>query len=111
MSRGLGDVYKRQINALLLCFFLWFYYPFRYGDGEVFGMGLCLYAIARFLLELIRDDEPGQLNTELTTAQLTSLMMFILGTGLVFWSRLRRPFRALPLEKSPLSETVSPSPN
>ena len=74
-------------------------------------MGLCLYAIARFLLELIRDDEPGQLNTELTTAQLTSLMMFILGTGLVFWSRLRRPFRALPLEKSPLSETVSPSPN
>lgn len=100
-----------SINALLLCFFLWFYYPFRYGDGEVFGMGLCLYAIARFLLELIRDDEPGQLNTELTTAQLTSLMMFILGTGLVIWSRLRRPFRALPLEKSPLSETVSPSPN
>ena len=85
-----------SINALLLCLFLWFYYPFRYGDGEVFGLGLVLYAIARFLLELIRDDEAGQFNTELTTAQWTSLMMVSIGVGLILWTRLRPPSSALP---------------
>ncbi len=93
-----------SINAFLLCLFLWFYYPFRYGDGEVFGIGLVLYAIARFLLELIRDDEAGQFNTDLTTAQWTSLIMLAIGMGLIAWTRLRPPSRALPPSSLSLSD-------
>ena len=96
------------INATLLCLFLWFYYPFRYGDGEVIGLGLVLYTISRFLLELIRDDEAGQLNTALTTAQWMSLVMIGVGIGLIVWSRLGKSGKALPV-LPPASKDAQPA--
>ena len=45
------------MNAALLCALLWFFYPFRRHDGEVFALMIIVYPIGRFLLEWIRNDE------------------------------------------------------
>ena len=47
------------LNGLLLCLFLLAYAPFCRRDGELWAMTLTLYPISRFLLEMIRTDEPG----------------------------------------------------
>ncbi|MEX2027066.1 MAG: prolipoprotein diacylglyceryl transferase family protein, partial [Pirellulaceae bacterium] len=41
------------LDAALLAAFLWFYYPFRRRDGEVFALLVTLHPISRFLLEII----------------------------------------------------------
>ena len=46
-----------SINAALLAWVLWAFYPFRRRDGEVVALLVLLYPIARFLLEVIRIDE------------------------------------------------------
>lgn len=84
-------VYPTQIysaiNAFLLCFVLWFYWTVRKYDGEVFALMLILYSIGRFLMELIRIDEKGQLGTGLTISQLISIAMIILGVSLLAYAR------------------------
>ena len=49
-SRGLGDVYKRQ---LLLCFFLLAYEPYKRREGELTAWVLVIHPVSRFLLSLI----------------------------------------------------------
>ena len=61
------------IDAGLLALVLWFYYPFRRRDGEVFALLITLHPISRFFLEMIRSDEPGQFGTGLTISQWLSL--------------------------------------
>lgn len=89
-SRG---VYPTQIlaaiNATLLAMLLWFYYPFRRYRGRVFGLMLILYSMTRFLLEIIRRDEYGQLGTTLTISQLVSGAMLVIGLGLFLAARQR----------------------
>jgi len=90
-----------------LAAFLWLYFPFRLRDGEVFALLLTLHPISRFLLELIRDDEPGQFGTALTISQWLSLVMLLVATGL-WWYLLRQPRgRALPHERS-LATSAAP---
>ncbi|MCO6456964.1 MAG: prolipoprotein diacylglyceryl transferase [Pirellulaceae bacterium] len=89
-----GGVHPTQLysslNAALLAWFLWCYYPFRRRDGEVFALMLSLYPIARILLEWIRVDEPGQWGTSLTISQWVSLGLLALAAAL--WLILfRRP--------------------
>lgn len=79
-----------SINALLLCLFLLAYDPFRRRDGELFAMMLTIYPIARFLLEMIRADEPPIFGTGLTIAQNVSLIMLVSTAGLWIWI-LRKP--------------------
>ncbi|MEQ8785442.1 MAG: prolipoprotein diacylglyceryl transferase [Pirellulaceae bacterium] len=73
------------INGFLLCFFLWVLYPFRRHDGDVFAVMLVVYPIARFLLELIRNDEPAQFGTALTIAQLVSVAIFLTGAAMLIY--------------------------
>jgi phosphatidylglycerol:prolipoprotein diacylglycerol transferase len=76
-------VYPTQIlaavNAALLTILLWFYYPFGKRHGQVFAVGIVLYAITRFLLEMIRVDEGGMFGTDLTISQWVSLLMMLGG--------------------------------
>ncbi len=76
------------INAAVLCFLLWAYYPFRRRDGEVFALLATLYPITRFILEIIRNDEPGRFGTPLTISQIISLL--VLAAALVLWRHLLR---------------------
>ena len=58
-------------------------YPFRRRDGEIFALLLTVHPISRFLLEMIRSDEPGQFGTPLTISQWISLAFLVLAAG--FW--------------------------
>ena len=77
-----------SITAALLCITLWFYWPVRTADGELFALMLILYPIARFLHEIIRRDEAGQFGTELTISQWVSLGTVLLGFLLFGWFRM-----------------------
>lgn len=72
------------IDAGLLALVLWLYYPFRRRDGEVFALLVTLHPISRFVLEAIRDDEIGQLNTGLTISQLLSVAI-LAAAGVLWW--------------------------
>jgi phosphatidylglycerol:prolipoprotein diacylglycerol transferase len=76
------------IDAGLLALLLWAYFPFRRRDGEVFALLVTLHPISRFLLEIIRSDEPGRFGTDLTTSQWLSLA--ILGLACVLWWYIER---------------------
>jgi phosphatidylglycerol---prolipoprotein diacylglyceryl transferase len=78
-------------NALLLLALVWCFYPLRPTDGAVFALLMTLYPISRFLIEMIRSDEPGRWGTELTISQWLSIAVLI--STLMLWGYLyvRRP--------------------
>jgi phosphatidylglycerol:prolipoprotein diacylglycerol transferase len=78
------------IDAALLGFLLWSWYPFRRRDGEVFAVMLTLYPVARILEESLRTDEPGRFGTPLTISQWLSVLLLLGATVLWVWLR-RRP--------------------
>ncbi|MDX1946220.1 MAG: prolipoprotein diacylglyceryl transferase [Pirellulaceae bacterium] len=84
------------IDAGLLALVLWFFYPYRRRDGEVFALLLTVHPLSRFLLELIRSDEPGQFGTELTISQWLSVAFFAAGIVLWIWIASRPAGTALP---------------
>ena len=90
-------VYPTQLysalNALLLAFWLWFLYPFRSRDGQIFALTLGCYAVTRFLLEMIRDDEAGWWGTSLSIAQLISIPLFLLAIAIGILIQVRMPRR------------------
>ncbi len=77
------------INAGLLCLVLWFYWPIRRFDGEVFALMLILYSVGRFLLEIIRRDETGLMGTSLTISQWVSVGTIVVGFALMAYVRTR----------------------
>ncbi len=84
------------IDAGLLALLLWAYYPFRRRDGEVFAILVTLHPISRFLLEVIRNDEPGRFGTELTIAQWISIAI-LAAAGVLWWYIERqRPLSPVP---------------
>ncbi len=72
------------INAGLLAWLLWSWYPLRRRDGEVTALMLTLYPIARFLLEMIRIDESAVFGTGLSISQNISLLVLAGAVGLWF---------------------------
>lgn len=78
------------LDAALLTFFLWCYYPFRRRPGEVFALFMTLHPISRILLEMVRMDEPGQWGTGLTISQLLSFAFLGIAAGL-WWYLERQP--------------------
>ncbi len=78
------------IDALLLCFVLLAYEPFRRRDGELTALVLTIHPISRFLLEIIRIDESAVFNTGMSISQNISIAIFIGGVLLwvyLFWGR------------------------
>ncbi|MEM9411581.1 MAG: prolipoprotein diacylglyceryl transferase family protein [Planctomycetota bacterium] len=81
------------INAGFLSAFLWFYFPFRRSDGEVFSLLLLIYPVARFILEMIRQDEAGQFGTSFTISQWVSFGTFGLGVMMFCYVRMQKTLR------------------
>ncbi len=78
------------IDAALLACVLWFFYPFRVRDGEVFALLLTIHPISRFLIEMIRSDEPKY---PLSISQWLSIGLLI--AGIALWVVVEmRPRRA-----------------
>jgi phosphatidylglycerol:prolipoprotein diacylglycerol transferase len=84
------------VNLALMALVLWLYFPLRRHDGELLAVGMIFYSITRFVMEIIRVDEPSQLDTGLSISQLLSFGVFLTGVVLLTYVELRnRPF-ALP---------------
>ncbi|HEX4149613.1 MAG TPA: prolipoprotein diacylglyceryl transferase family protein [Pirellulales bacterium] len=77
-----------SLDGLLICLFLLAWDPFRRRDGELLAWSATIYPVTRFLMEMIRTDEPSVFGTGLTISQNISLAI-LLGGGL-FWLYLRR---------------------
>lgn len=74
-----------SINAFFVFLFLWFYFPSRKRDGQVFALLMIVYPMGRFLLEMIRSDELGQFGTQLTISQWTSIASIAGGIALLVY--------------------------
>lgn len=59
---------------------LW-YHRYRRIPGDVFGLGMLLAPITRFLIEFVRGDEYGQFGTSLTISQVISVFLFVLAVS------------------------------
>ncbi|HEV8001219.1 MAG TPA: prolipoprotein diacylglyceryl transferase family protein, partial [Planctomycetaceae bacterium] len=74
-----------SLNALILCVLTSTYFYYRPRNGAVIALGALTYAITRFTIEFLRDDEVGQFGTSLTISQWLSIGMFIFAVGLAAW--------------------------
>jgi membrane-associated protease RseP (regulator of RpoE activity) len=79
------------IDALLLCFLLLAYEPYKKREGELTALVLTIHPVSRFLLEIIRVDEASVFNTGMSISQNISIAIFL--GGLCLWGYLlwRRP--------------------
>lgn len=64
-----------SLSAACLAIAVWFFYRFRKFDGQAFAFLVAGYSVARFILEWIRQDEGGQLGTDITISQWVSLVL------------------------------------
>ena len=78
------------VNAGLLAWVLWSFYPHRRYDGEVTALMLTVYPIARFLLEIIRIDESAVFGTGLSISQNISIVLIVAALGLWFYVRWQK---------------------
>jgi phosphatidylglycerol:prolipoprotein diacylglycerol transferase len=76
-----------SISTALILFFLLAYYPYRRHDGELLALFFMLYAVHRFLNEMLRLDNKAVWGG-MTLSQNGSLLVF--AVGLVFFLWLRR---------------------
>jgi phosphatidylglycerol:prolipoprotein diacylglycerol transferase len=79
------------IDAGLLAMVLWFFFPYRRHDGEVFALLITLHPLSRIWLEMIRVDEPKY---PLTISQWISIGILV--CGVLLWIFVeRQPRRKL----------------
>jgi phosphatidylglycerol:prolipoprotein diacylglycerol transferase len=78
------------IEAGLLSWLLWSYYPFRRRDGEVMALLLTVHPISRFMLEIIRVDEPAVFDTGLSISQNISIGLLVCAAAL-WWFLSKQP--------------------
>lgn len=100
-----------SIDGFLIAAITAWYFSRRRRNGEVLAVALLIYPVTRFCLEMLRADEVGQLKTNLTTAQLVSIVLFTVNLGFLYYLSRRPAVREpLTLPQSPsssLSSTVS----
>ena len=65
-------------------------YPLLTKPGSVFSLMFVLYGILRFVMELLRDDNPYEIGT-LTVSQLIGTGLVTLGVGLLIFYTLAKP--------------------
>jgi phosphatidylglycerol---prolipoprotein diacylglyceryl transferase len=78
------------IDAGILGWLLWSFFPLRRRDGEGIALLLTIHPITRFLLEMIRTDEPNVFGTGMHISQNISIGLLACGLGL-WWYLSRQP--------------------
>lgn len=94
MSLHPTQIYS-SINGVILAVIVIAYYRYRKGDGSVIALAMMLYPMSRICLEILRNDELGQLGTGLTISQFVSLGVLVAGIVLSWWSWTRPPSQLL----------------
>jgi phosphatidylglycerol:prolipoprotein diacylglycerol transferase len=97
------------IDAGLLCWLTWCFYPFRRRDGQVIALLLTIHPVTRFLLEIIRTDEPAVFGTGLSISQNISLGILVLAGGLWWYSSRQKPATYNWSTWQPVPETGPPA--
>jgi phosphatidylglycerol:prolipoprotein diacylglycerol transferase len=94
MPRRSRPVHPTQIysaiDAGLLSGLLWSLFPFRSRDGQCIALLLTIHPITRFLLEVIRTDEPAVFGTGLSISQNISIVLLACAAA-IWWYVSRRP--------------------
>jgi phosphatidylglycerol:prolipoprotein diacylglycerol transferase len=73
------------ISGFLLCGLLVWYDRTKPRTGALMALGLLLYPMGRFMIEILRADETGQLGTGLTISQLISVAVFLMSLGFTIY--------------------------
>jgi phosphatidylglycerol:prolipoprotein diacylglycerol transferase len=92
-----------SFDGLVLLALLSAYYPLRRRDGEVMGLLFVAYPITRFLIEYLRNDEPG-LFLGMTISQAISVVILV--GAAVYWAWLA----TLPRERLSPADSASATP-
>lgn len=83
------EIWEGQIDVLIFVILLAFtLFPHR--KGQVFGLYIILYSIARFFLEFLRGDY-GLAMGSLKSAQITSILGVVIGVILFLYSFIKHP--------------------
>lgn len=88
-----SPLYEFTLEGVCLFAFVWWYARLPRPNGAVTAIFLMGYALCRFIVEFFRepDIQIGFVAfNALTMGQILSILMFIVGVGLYFWSRLQR---------------------
>ena len=75
------------VDALVILILLTAFYPLRRRDGEVMGLLMLTYAVTRFLIEYLRNDEPAFF-AGMTISQ--NFSFFLLFSAFAYWAWLSR---------------------
>ncbi|CAN5385554.1 prolipoprotein diacylglyceryl transferase [soil metagenome] len=92
------QIYESAASLAIAAIALVVVHPRKRYDGQVFVAFLALYAVARFLLETLRDDDRGGF-FQLSTSQLIGLVLVGVAFG-IHVLRSRSVFRLSPREKA-----------
>lgn len=76
-----------SIDGFFLATILWNVFPLRTRNGQLLGMACMMYAVTRFCIEILRNDEPPRFGTIFTISQLYSMGFFVIGLSLLVWLR------------------------
>jgi len=78
------------VNALAIFLILWLYRKRKRFHGELLAIGLIIYSITRYLLEILREDPRGFINVgslALSESQLVSIFMLLFAFFIIIWIR------------------------
>jgi phosphatidylglycerol---prolipoprotein diacylglyceryl transferase len=95
------------LDGFLIAALTFWYFAHRRRNGECFAVALMIYPVTRFVIEILRNDEGGQLGTSLTISQWVSIGLFLVNLGYMVWLS-QRPAVRDPI-KVPELETVASS--
>ena len=85
------ELYEVAGNLLMFSV-LWWFYPRRKFDGQVFWLYVILYAVMRFSIEILRGDNPRIWPGHMTNSQVIAMLW--LTTAVLFLWRMPRTRRA-----------------
>ena len=85
-------VYPTQLYEAVSCLaiFAFLYYvwrPRKRHDGDILAGFMLLYAIARSVIEVFRDDDRGVFWGFISTSQIVSIPLVLLAFGIFYWNR------------------------
>jgi len=94
------------INAGILAIITATYFRYRSRDGEVLMLGMIVYPVTRFVLEILRGDEPYAI---ITTAQWVNMLLLVSGIAYGLWLS-RQPKVLTPRIPFPIPTATTASP-
>lgn len=95
------------LDGFLIAALTFWYFRHRRRNGECLAVALMIYPVTRFVIEILRNDEGGQLGTSLTISQWVSIVLLVVNVGYMAWLS-QRPAVRDPIQVPELAPATSP---